>query len=148
VTSACATSFSALEESRQVNLAPQLGSFFNGKRVRLRLNCHPRDVFFGQAAPPHGASVAAPARPKHADAWCAVPRSCLIPIKFRWLPMSALVQKQTSGPEISMSALPPKADIVDRNPHVRFVPKADIGPLFWHRQFRLIAAQRPISATD
>jgi hypothetical protein len=26
-----------------------------------------------------------------------------------------------------MSALPPKADIVERNRHVRFVPKADIG---------------------
>ena len=27
-----------------------------------------------------------------------------------------------------MSALPPKADIVERDRHVRFVPKADIGP--------------------
>jgi hypothetical protein len=26
----------------------------------------------------------------------------------------------------SMSALPPKADIAERNLHVRFVPKADI----------------------
>jgi hypothetical protein len=25
-----------------------------------------------------------------------------------------------------MSALPPEADITDRDPHVRFVPKADI----------------------
>ena len=25
-----------------------------------------------------------------------------------------------------MSALPPKADIAERRPHVRFVPKADI----------------------
>jgi hypothetical protein len=28
-----------------------------------------------------------------------------------------------------MSALPPKADIVERDHHVRFVPKADIAPL-------------------
>jgi hypothetical protein len=27
-----------------------------------------------------------------------------------------------------MSALPPKADIVERDRHVRFVPRADIGP--------------------
>jgi hypothetical protein len=27
-----------------------------------------------------------------------------------------------------MSALPPKADIAERDPHVRFVPKADIDP--------------------
>jgi hypothetical protein len=40
--------------------------------------------------------------------------------------MSALGQKQTSRPEISMSALPPKADIGRRVRHVRFVPKADI----------------------
>jgi hypothetical protein len=26
-----------------------------------------------------------------------------------------------------MSALPPKADIAERDPHVRFVPEADIG---------------------
>jgi hypothetical protein len=41
--------------------------------------------------------------------------------------MSALGQKQTSRPEISMSALPPKADITERDPYVRCVPKADIG---------------------
>jgi len=40
--------------------------------------------------------------------------------------MSALGQKQTSRPEISMSALPPKADIVQHGGNVRFVPKADI----------------------
>src|SRR5262249_43620582 len=39
-------------------------------------------------------------------------------------PMSALGQKQTF--QHSMSALPPKADIVECNRHVRFVPKADI----------------------
>jgi hypothetical protein len=38
---------------------------------------------------------------------------------------SALGQKQTSRSEITMSALPPKADIAERNRHVRFVPKAD-----------------------
>jgi hypothetical protein len=35
-------------------------------------------------------------------------------------------QKQTSRPEISMSALPPKADIAERRLDVRFVPEADI----------------------
>ena len=40
--------------------------------------------------------------------------------------MSALGQKQTFGPRKSMSALPPKVDIVERDRHVRFVPKADI----------------------
>jgi hypothetical protein len=38
------------------------------------------------------------------------------------LPMSALGQKQTFGPFIAMSALPPKADIAQRDRHVRFVP--------------------------
>jgi hypothetical protein len=39
--------------------------------------------------------------------------------------MSALGQKQTSRSEIAMSALPPKADMVQRD-RIRFVPKADI----------------------
>jgi hypothetical protein len=36
--------------------------------------------------------------------------------------MSALGQKQTFGLFIAMSALPPKADIRERNWDVRFVP--------------------------
>jgi hypothetical protein len=40
--------------------------------------------------------------------------------------MSALGQKQTSGSEIAMSALPPKADIAGRRLDVRFLPIADI----------------------
>jgi hypothetical protein len=40
-------------------------------------------------------------------------------------PMSALGQKQTLRGVRPMSALPPKADIVERQWHVRFVPKAD-----------------------
>ena len=44
--------------------------------------------------------------------------------------MSALGQKQTSHPEISMSALPPKADIGGQELDVRFVPKADIQAVF------------------
>jgi hypothetical protein len=40
--------------------------------------------------------------------------------------MSALGQKRTFGPFITMSALPPKADIVGRELDVRFVPKADM----------------------
>ena len=42
--------------------------------------------------------------------------------------MSALGQKQTLHGVGSMSALPPKADIAERDWHVRFVPKADIRP--------------------
>jgi hypothetical protein len=38
-------------------------------------------------------------------------------------PMSALGQKRTFGPFIAMSALPPKADIAERDRDVRFVPK-------------------------
>jgi hypothetical protein len=41
-------------------------------------------------------------------------------------PMSALGQKRTSDHVRDMSALPPKADITERDWHVRFVPKADI----------------------
>jgi hypothetical protein len=41
------------------------------------------------------------------------------------LPMSALGHKETFSPRNTMSALPPKADMVQRDPDVRFVPKAD-----------------------
>ena len=44
----------------------------------------------------------------------------------RFLPMSALGQKQTSRLVRAMSALPPKADIGTQPRDVRFVPKADI----------------------
>jgi hypothetical protein len=40
--------------------------------------------------------------------------------------MSEAGQKQTSRPEIWMSALPPKADIAGRQLDVRFVSIADI----------------------
>ena len=40
--------------------------------------------------------------------------------------MSALGQKRTSEDIQSMSALPPKADIAERDWHVRFVPITDI----------------------
>jgi hypothetical protein len=33
--------------------------------------------------------------------------------------------KQTSRPQFTMSALPPKADIRDRDPHVRYGPEGD-----------------------
>jgi hypothetical protein len=39
--------------------------------------------------------------------------------------MSAQGHKQTFGPFIAMSALPPKADIAERDCHVRFVPCVD-----------------------
>jgi hypothetical protein len=40
--------------------------------------------------------------------------------------MTALGQKRTSKQVRAMSALPPKADIVEHDRHVRFVPKADV----------------------
>ena len=40
--------------------------------------------------------------------------------------MSALGQKQTLRHLQRMSALPPKADIAERDWNVRFVPKADM----------------------
>jgi hypothetical protein len=43
-------------------------------------------------------------------------------------PTSALGQKQTSDRRLLMSALPPKADIAQRDRHVRFVPEADMSP--------------------
>ena len=41
--------------------------------------------------------------------------------------MSALGHKRTLGVVHLMSALPPKADMVRRDPDFRFVPEADIG---------------------
>jgi hypothetical protein len=43
--------------------------------------------------------------------------------------MSALGQKQTSRFEVVMSALPPKADITERDQNVRFMPGANIAIL-------------------
>jgi hypothetical protein len=45
--------------------------------------------------------------------------------------MSALGHKQTSDCRRLMSAIPPKADTVQHNRDVRFVPKADIQGRFW-----------------
>jgi hypothetical protein len=47
--------------------------------------------------------------------------------------MSALGQKQTFSRSIAMSALPPKADIVQHGGNVRFVPKADIAARRYER---------------
>jgi hypothetical protein len=44
--------------------------------------------------------------------------------------MSALGQKQTLHRSNAMSALPPKADIVEGGGNVRFVPKADISSVW------------------
>ena len=44
--------------------------------------------------------------------------------------MSALGQKQTSATVRVMSVFPPKADILSVELDVRFVPLADIAPLF------------------
>jgi hypothetical protein len=44
--------------------------------------------------------------------------------------MSALGQKQTSRSEIAMSALPPKADIVQHGGNVRFVRQKQTFPSF------------------
>jgi hypothetical protein len=47
-----------------------------------------------------------------------------------WALMSALGQKRTFRSVRLMSALPPKADIGQRDSDVRFVPKADIQAAF------------------
>jgi len=44
------------------------------------------------------------------------------------VPMSALGHKRTFAEVYVMSALPPKANIDERDGDVRFVPKADIRP--------------------
>jgi hypothetical protein len=38
-------------------------------------------------------------------------------------------QKQTSRPEIPMSALPPKADIAEHDQDVRFVPEVEVAAI-------------------
>jgi hypothetical protein len=52
--------------------------------------------------------------------------------------MSALGQKQTFHDVPLMSALPPKADIRQRNCDVRFVPTADMGRLIRSTDRRVI----------
>ena len=50
-------------------------------------------------------------------------------VSFYWpFPMSSLGHKQTLRHVRSMSGIPAKADIRQRERHVRFVPEADIGP--------------------
>ena len=68
------------------------------------------------------------AKPHLADdrAVCAIRRSA----------MSALGQKQTLVHVRVMSALPPKADIDQSSRDVRFVPKADMGPVWLRAVFR------------
>jgi hypothetical protein len=46
--------------------------------------------------------------------------------------MSALGQKQTCAAQKGMSALLPKADMCGATRYVRFVPKANMGPLVDH----------------
>ena len=54
-------------------------------------------------------------------------------LKGAWIvAMSAMGQKQTWQCPITMSALPPKADMCSALGHVRFVPIADIAILFDH----------------
>jgi hypothetical protein len=55
-----------------------------------------------------------------------------IRVKGQKRQMSALGQKQTSDCRLSMSAIPPKADIKLTRLHVRFVPIAGIGHSFDH----------------
>jgi hypothetical protein len=56
--------------------------------------------------------------------------------------MSALGQKQTCGSEVTMSALPPKADIPRRECDVRYVPKADIDECMGHVRFSFESGHR------
>jgi hypothetical protein len=63
--------------------------------------------------------------------------------KSEGVSMSALGQKLTFRSAIAMSALPPKADIAERDCHVRFVPKADI-----LQCIRVGFRPRPATATE
>jgi hypothetical protein len=47
--------------------------------------------------------------------------------------MSPMGQKQTLTRLLYMSALPPKADIAERDHDVRLVPKADVGNIGNHQ---------------
>lgn len=53
--------------------------------------------------------------------------------------------KQTFAPQKDMSALPPKADMCSALADVRFVPIADIAPLFDHLTGSLPAAWATIT---
>jgi hypothetical protein len=55
--------------------------------------------------------------------------------------MFALGQKRTLKRLHLMSALPPKADIAERDRHVRFVPKADI-PRCRKRRYSITSSAR------
>jgi hypothetical protein len=59
--------------------------------------------------------------------------------------MSALGQKRTLRRSNGMSALPPKADIVERDRHVRFVAKADILRCSKERRFSITSSARTIN---
>jgi hypothetical protein len=65
--------------------------------------------------------------------------------------MSALGQKPTLKRFRPMSDLPPKADIVRHDRHVRFVPKADIGRRGWVRvstAYRVVRTRRQRRMTE
>ena len=57
--------------------------------------------------------------------------------------MSALGHKRTCAVQNRMSALPPIADICSAQADVRFVPKADVGSLWFTIHQSTVAAQTP-----
>jgi hypothetical protein len=63
------------------------------------------------------------------DRWNGYEKIDATSITLQWkrCAMSALDHKRTSELVRIMSALPPKADVADRDRYVCFVPKADIG---------------------
>src|SRR5262245_21031864 len=60
--------------------------------------------------------------------------------------VSALGQKRTSEHDQIVSALPPKADVAERDWHVRFVPKADITTSLDHFVGELLHLRRHIES--
>jgi hypothetical protein len=66
--------------------------------------------------------------------------------------MSALGQKRTSRWLRVMSALPPKADIAERDPHVRFVPITDMAneksSALFHLHHATVVLHLHTAATD
>ena len=76
----------------------------------------------------HGGHVVALGRFREAVAGEIKPRAVMILVEFQ----SVRLQGRTPEGDRIMSALPPKADIGERERDVRFVPKADIAVSFDH----------------
>ena len=115
-----------------VELLPQVGERLAAasgylRTIPLRLSDLATPCFHGFTAcgamPPHLALQSAGGR------YPITALSCVVRHSKIECPTSALGQKRTLGMVRPMSAIPPKADIAERDRHDRFAPIADIRPL-------------------